>query len=145
MALRNLTTKFASIKNGDVSEADRELHDYFRELYKNSNKGIKGRGKQRKVGPDSTVLSGMNNLALEHNYGLNGAGRGNMVVSVMHDDLPPLHLQGRMGHGRYEICEVDDGSQTSHSGSGSGSGYDDVHSDNYNSPNSDLAFGDRIY
>lgn len=123
VALRNLTTKFASFKNGDnVSAADKELHEYFRELYKHSNKGIKGRGKQRKVGP----------------------GHGNMV---MHDGLPAVHLQERIIHGRYKICEVDDGSQSGHSGSGSGSGYDDVHSDSYdnNSPNSDLAFGDRIY
>ena len=31
------------------TEDDRELREYFAELYKNSNKGIKGRGKGRKV------------------------------------------------------------------------------------------------
>lgn len=32
-----------------MSRADRELFEYFAELYKNSNKGIKGRGKDRKI------------------------------------------------------------------------------------------------
>jgi hypothetical protein len=32
-----------------MSPADRELFEYFAELYKNSNRGIKGRGKDRKI------------------------------------------------------------------------------------------------
>ncbi|KAF3920484.1 hypothetical protein ABW20_dc0106791 [Dactylellina cionopaga] len=32
-----------------ISSADRDLFEYFAELYKNSNKGIKGRGKDRKI------------------------------------------------------------------------------------------------
>ncbi|CAG8975162.1 hypothetical protein HYALB_00004461 [Hymenoscyphus albidus] len=148
-ALRDLTIKFAAFKNGEnVSAAENELLEYFRELYKNSNKGIKGRGKQRKVGPDSDAISsGLNSLALDHSYSLSGPGRGNMIVNSIHNVLPEVHLQGRVNHGRYEICEVDDSSQSGHSVSGSGSGYDDVHSDGYgnHSPQSDLAFGDRIY
>ena len=35
---------------GYVPEQYRELFEYFREHYKNSNKGIKGRGKVRSVG-----------------------------------------------------------------------------------------------
>jgi len=46
-----LTAKFASLKDYDsVCKADRELWEYFASLYKNSNKGIKGRGKDRRVG-----------------------------------------------------------------------------------------------
>ncbi|KAI9844104.1 MAG: hypothetical protein M1837_005818 [Sclerophora amabilis] len=49
-ALKQLTQKFATIREGDtVSAADKELFEYFKELYKNSNKGIKGRGKDRKI------------------------------------------------------------------------------------------------
>ncbi|KAI9826808.1 MAG: hypothetical protein M1832_005746 [Thelocarpon impressellum] len=49
-ALRTLTQKFASIGSGEAaSSADRELWQYFATLYKNSNKGIKGRGKDRKI------------------------------------------------------------------------------------------------
>ena len=32
-----------------VSAVDRELWEYFSTLYKNSNKGIKGRGKDRRI------------------------------------------------------------------------------------------------
>lgn len=33
------------------SQADRELFEYFASLYKHSNRGIKGRGKDAKTGP----------------------------------------------------------------------------------------------
>jgi hypothetical protein len=33
-----------------ITSADKELWEYFAALYKNSNKGIKGRGKDRRVG-----------------------------------------------------------------------------------------------
>lgn len=32
-----------------MSELDRELWEYFSTLYKNSNKGIKGRGKDHRI------------------------------------------------------------------------------------------------
>ena len=35
--------------NGPVNPQDRELWEYFATLYKNSNKGIKGRGKDRRI------------------------------------------------------------------------------------------------
>ena len=48
--LRKLTGKFASMREGDpVSATDKELWEYFSALYKNSNKGIKGRGKDRRI------------------------------------------------------------------------------------------------
>ncbi|MCJ1430439.1 hypothetical protein MMC29_008357 [Sticta canariensis] len=48
--LRNLTLKFASMREGDsVSAMDKDLWEYFATLYKNSNKGIKGRGKDRRI------------------------------------------------------------------------------------------------
>jgi hypothetical protein len=48
--LKYLTQKFATIHPGDyVSQADKELWEYFASLYKNSNKGIKGRGKDRRI------------------------------------------------------------------------------------------------
>lgn len=37
-----------------MSQADKELWEYFASLYKNSNKGIKGRGKDRRI---SALLS----------------------------------------------------------------------------------------
>lgn len=48
--IRYLTQKFAAISAGDwVSKEDKELWEYFASLYKNSNKGIKGRGKDRRI------------------------------------------------------------------------------------------------
>jgi hypothetical protein len=45
-----LTTKFVGFaKQGRVPEEYRTLQDFFTEHFKNSNKGIKGRGKARKV------------------------------------------------------------------------------------------------
>ena len=48
--LRYLTQKFATIREGDpVTYQDKEMWEYFASLYKNSNKGIKGRGKDRRI------------------------------------------------------------------------------------------------
>lgn len=44
--LLRLSQHFA---NSEPTEEDMELREYFQSLYKNSNKGIKGRGKGRKV------------------------------------------------------------------------------------------------
>ncbi|KAF2811452.1 uncharacterized protein BDZ99DRAFT_384122 [Mytilinidion resinicola] len=58
--LRYLTSKFASIREGDpVTAQDKDLWEYFAALYKNSNKGIKGRGKDRRISaaPSSAVSS----------------------------------------------------------------------------------------
>ena len=44
------------MREGDaVSAQDKELWDYFSTLYKNSNKGIKGRGKDRRISTISTI------------------------------------------------------------------------------------------
>ncbi|KAI5820001.1 hypothetical protein BZA77DRAFT_125356 [Pyronema omphalodes] len=49
-ALRELTEKFMSIRDPeDIAPSDRGLFEYFADLYKNSNRGIKGRGKDRKI------------------------------------------------------------------------------------------------
>ncbi|KAF2203446.1 hypothetical protein GQ43DRAFT_438830 [Delitschia confertaspora ATCC 74209] len=48
--LRYLTQKFAAIREFDfVTAQDKELWEYFASMYKNSNKGIKGRGKDRRI------------------------------------------------------------------------------------------------
>lgn len=62
-SLAALTTKFAQAAEGDeaaaasITEEDRELFQHFAGLYKNSNKGIKGRGKHRRVRPVAPKLS----------------------------------------------------------------------------------------
>ncbi|KAI7550193.1 hypothetical protein KC331_g3333 [Hortaea werneckii] len=48
--IRRLRERFETIRRGDVVERwEKEMWEYFGELYKNCNKGIKGRGKERKV------------------------------------------------------------------------------------------------
>ncbi|CZT21237.1 uncharacterized protein RCC_07100 [Ramularia collo-cygni] len=48
--IRELKQRFESYQDGDVVELwEREMWAYFVDLYKNCNKGIKGRGKDRRV------------------------------------------------------------------------------------------------
>ncbi|KAJ5715063.1 uncharacterized protein N7483_012244 [Penicillium malachiteum] len=48
--IRSLTLRFSQPHDhGAVNAQDRELWEYFASLYKNSNKGIKGRGKDRRI------------------------------------------------------------------------------------------------
>lgn len=50
------------MREGDtVSERDKELWEYFASLYKNSNKGIKGRGKDRRISAMSGISIGQSN------------------------------------------------------------------------------------
>ncbi|OJJ43721.1 hypothetical protein ASPZODRAFT_73594 [Penicilliopsis zonata CBS 506.65] len=55
--LRQLTLKFSAMTEGEpMSQPDRQLWEYFADLYKNSNKGIKGRGKNRVISPTKSDL-----------------------------------------------------------------------------------------
>lgn len=48
--IRNLKLRFETITPGDtVSSFEKEMWEYFGSLYKNCNKGIKGRGKDRRI------------------------------------------------------------------------------------------------
>ncbi|EMC97356.1 hypothetical protein BAUCODRAFT_68708 [Baudoinia panamericana UAMH 10762] len=48
--IRRLKARFESIREGDVVESwEKEMWEYFGSLYKNCNKGIKGRGKDRRI------------------------------------------------------------------------------------------------
>lgn len=47
------------MREGDpVTIQDKELWEYFATLYKNSNKGIKGRGKDRRISAIANAASG---------------------------------------------------------------------------------------
>lgn len=48
--IRRLKERFENFKEGDVVDSwEKEMWEYFGSLYKNCNKGIKGRGKDRRV------------------------------------------------------------------------------------------------
>jgi len=58
--IRNLKQTFEKIKEGgSVSSFEKEMWEYFSNLYKNCNKGIKGRGKDRRI--SNTGLDMMKN------------------------------------------------------------------------------------
>lgn len=129
----------------EVPEEERELFEYFAKLYKNSNKGIKGRGKDRKIaGPNSshsTNNSMMIGVGGSH-AGMPGAMSSSMSTfpgMTVATGLPGMHGSGlRAGGGHnhggadvamgrvYEMDEMDeDGDMNSQCGSGSGSGSGD--------------------
>lgn len=143
--LRTLTSKFASICHGDnVSPEDRDLWSYFASLYKNSNKGIKGRGKDRKVGP---VLQSSSCGSLGPRYGsVNLTGQLGLGMDI--GDLPlQMKMEGNDGIVRYASYHEDDGSGSSSHGSGTstdGTIYD-TPNESYVAEGRGLAFGDRMY
>jgi hypothetical protein len=150
--LQHWTNKFKSVTADDhMSPEDREMFEYFATLYKNSNKGIKGRGKDRKVTAISQQQGSMGvprHFPVQHPFP--------MHTSVQHLPHPVLTHSGNLGHygmpqhpgqhvmsGRdprepYDMYDVD---QDSVSGSGAGSStagtvYEEDHT-------RDLAFQDR--
>ncbi|KAL3425672.1 hypothetical protein PVAG01_02463 [Phlyctema vagabunda] len=139
--IRALTAKFASYQYADnVSQADRDLWAYFAELYKNSNKGIKGRGKDRKV---HSITENINSSHLPNapsHGGFNSAvhGRSESIIA-------------RSGGPRYEMYssyDADDARSHSESCSyGSNSScYDDVASDSFEEVGkTDAAYDRRMY
>ncbi|KAJ2902401.1 hypothetical protein MKZ38_000647 [Zalerion maritima] len=160
-ALKELTMKFATIVDEKtVSSDDKELWEYFATLYKNSNKGIKGRGKDRKVGPavqshQSTVPSQYpvqqppaHHTPVHHHHqqqqphhGLHHPGslaaysmsRGPQLPHMMSNFPPTAHRDGSQP---YEMFDVETASHTASSSTGTV----------YEEENGrDLAFGDRMY
>ncbi|KAL7625648.1 DNA-binding transcription factor [Parahypoxylon ruwenzoriense] len=80
--IQELTQKFGNLPPGiNLNDHDQNLFIHFAELYKNSNKGIKGRGKDRIFSTKSKKLSVL------------GAPRHYSVQS-----LPPVHHQMHQSH-----------------------------------------------
>ena len=53
--IRRLKARFENIREGDVVDVwEKEMWEYFGSLYKNCNKGIKGRGKDRRISSSIT-------------------------------------------------------------------------------------------
>jgi hypothetical protein len=123
-----------------VHAADKELWEYFANLYKNSNKGIKGRGKDRKVGSNnSSALSSGTRFGIRGGgYSISAAGRGNMIIGVGAGVMGAYNT-GRGESGPYEMFNVGEESQSGHSGSGGVSSMETCDND------PPLAFGERMY
>ncbi|KAJ2987310.1 hypothetical protein NUW58_g4577 [Xylaria curta] len=148
--LRELELKFSNMRSvAEMTEADRELWDYFLTVHKNSNKGIKGRGKECRVEliPPSNNLPNQyplqspvelqhagfhmtHNLPNSMNFGHFGMQRANLGQDF---------LVARGGNG-YDVYEIDQGSISSGTitpASSPGGIYDDH--------NRGLSFHDRMY
>ncbi|RKF57379.1 putative zinc finger protein ozf [Erysiphe neolycopersici] len=151
--LRTLTERWASVQDGDsVPAADKELWEYFAKLYKNSNKGIKGRGKDRKVG-SSHMMTAMRGVGVNRaeGFGICGPGRPNMVVNL-NLNVATHPLTRASGNSSYNSNTNYD-EEASNSGSGtSGDGsvgtcYDEAPSDSFEDQNrsSQNPYGERMY
>jgi hypothetical protein len=77
-----------------VSQADKELWEYFASLYKNSNKGIKGRGKDRRISaaslsnpthPSSYTTMPMNAMHQRFSGAYNNSDRSSRSSSMSTD------------------------------------------------------------
>ncbi|KAH8689698.1 hypothetical protein BGW36DRAFT_308597 [Talaromyces proteolyticus] len=98
--LRNLTLRFAHLNDPDsMSPDDRNLWEYFSSLYKNSNKGIKGRGKDRKISYSTLLHHHTENKDLETKELPPPSDEGSISsYDDGEDDEELLHKQRYMHH-----------------------------------------------
>ncbi|PNY24972.1 Asparagine-rich zinc finger protein AZF1 [Tolypocladium capitatum] len=128
--LQRLTTMFVRFAHdGDVPDEHLELFEYFKVHYKNSNKGIKGRGKARTVAPKSkgeesqAAALAFPHLPMTSHQPTYVPGPPNSMASI-----PRHHSTGNYGMF---------GQQPDHGGA-AGMLYEDEHS-------RQMAFTDRLY
>ncbi|KAK4184308.1 hypothetical protein QBC35DRAFT_60321 [Podospora australis] len=164
--IRRLTQKFSLITDwSSASDEDREMFEYLATLYKNSNKGIKGRGKRRNVAllvhsdqpgspmsPQSAIHSphsmhiphGLPQLCLpqpRHDsfpfHGLSNPAAYNMSRPNLTVNLGHHRPHG---HGGYMMYDTDDSSISS-----SGPVTPNPHMYSEHDHGKELAFGERHY
>ncbi|KAI1422170.1 hypothetical protein F5Y12DRAFT_786967 [Xylaria sp. FL1777] len=154
--LRELELKFANMRSvAEMTEADRELWDYFLNVHKNSNKGIKGRGKECRVellphsGSPPSQYPLQSPVELQHapfamSHGLASS------LNFNHFGMPRNNLGHEFlvargaGHG-YDVYEIDQASISSGTitpASSPGGIYDDHHHHHHHRG---LPFHDRMY
>ncbi|KAL5337096.1 hypothetical protein BJX70DRAFT_370625 [Aspergillus crustosus] len=97
--LRNLTLKFSSVIDGDhMNPQDRKLWEYFAKLYKNSNKGIKGRGKDRRISPSSKSESSDRPRSSAEEKIRRGSYEDSIYTGASsdeEDDVEPYYIESR--------------------------------------------------
>lgn len=99
-AIAELTHKFQNLPpGGELSEEDMKLFRHFAELYKNSNKGIKGRGSNRTVEPKAQIS---NTPGFPHHYHVQPAALAQQMYQ--HSQFTSQHgLSGSNEIGHYGI------------------------------------------
>lgn len=138
------------MKPSEVSNEDKELWEYFANLYKNSNKGIKGRGKHHKVKLLPQLSATGATVPHAHAPSFHGLPQILNTPQPFYQPLPPHGMlnvasysrgrthhyhNARDSHGQYDMFETEDDSVA---GSSASSAYDEEH-------HRELAFGDRMY
>ncbi|KAI9049524.1 hypothetical protein LZ554_006553 [Drepanopeziza brunnea f. sp. 'monogermtubi'] len=156
--IAELTTKFASTEPDQMTPADEDMWKYFSNLFKNSNKGIKGRGVGRKISRGSRALQArMQGLNIESSSSSSrsrsrssrsrsrssyrasppGSTRVHMdMMAVQGGPVGPEHQHQHHFHNRYEMFEGSDAGSSSGSSSSSQSDQPSMHS----SPGSDVSY-----
>ncbi|KAF2768405.1 hypothetical protein EJ03DRAFT_328252 [Teratosphaeria nubilosa] len=84
--IRRLKQRFENLGEGDVVESwEKDLWEYFAGLYKNCNKGIKGRGKDRRITnshhPPSLTTAQMAALAGDRRSSIVSTASSSMVIN----------------------------------------------------------------
>ncbi|KAK5654844.1 hypothetical protein OQA88_6880 [Cercophora sp. LCS_1] len=153
--IRILTTKFRSVDSyTTATEDEKDLWEYFITLYKNSNKGIKGRGKDRKVGCIAPATVSTPNIPVPSQFPVT-ITHGLPQLHTPHPTHHPLPFHGlshpaaysmsrpslmvninRDSHHSYDMFDVEASSATSSASTATGPMYDEDH-------HRELAFGDR--
>ncbi len=81
------------MREGDgVSAADKDLWDYFTSLYKHSNKGIKGRGKDRRIFSVSRSNEALKPEARSASSDLNGSSYSGRKDSISSSNMSYCEL-----------------------------------------------------
>lgn len=89
--IRRLKDRFENISEGDVVEEwEKALWEYFVGLYKNCNKGIKGRGKDRRISNTSSISSFDGEIS----------GRRDSLMSTTNSSRSPSTQTGLLPHGQ---------------------------------------------
>jgi hypothetical protein len=121
-----------TLREGDnVTAAEKELWEYFADLYKNSNKGIKGRGKDRKIASGSNSLRHSMSAVggIMRHAGNSGQHHRNSDGNESRSHQMSMSPDSSHSHGNpegydFNVTEMDDGHS---SVSGSHSPYDNLH------------------
>ena len=97
--LNELTTKLAELTKEQINQLpthEQELLHYFKELYKNSNKGIKGRGKREES-------EGKNNATGTGTGTSTGAGTQYDASGVAYDSYGSGFLNNNFRNDSYDL------------------------------------------
>ncbi|KAG9246126.1 hypothetical protein BJ878DRAFT_310941 [Calycina marina] len=136
--IRELTTKIASVNSLDyVTEDERQLWQYLAVTYKNANKGIKGRGRER----DSSIKDAKPTALQEMEI----ARMRMPPYSSLGQDIHQIEYNHAESYNSFEHMDVEHSSKYSASSYCGSPLYDNASdgSDGYDSGNSHESFGDH--